>query len=146
MIRTEGVLVYDGDMVYTGETEYISFVAPYKGKRYKIEIREIGNEAFAMGDFFTRIYRSVDEVFENWSFPKGSKKKYRPGRRISSLDELKSQNVVVVYGKTYDMGWVRGWQFGRVYTLASKGAIRLAVPVRKPADKEEKHDKKDDRR
>ena len=87
---------------------------------------DIGNEAFVMGDFFTRIYRSVDEVFENWSFPKGSKKKYRPERRISSLDELKSQNVVVVYGKTYDMGWVRGWQFGRVYTLASKGAIRLA--------------------
>lgn len=59
-----------------------------------------------------------------------SKAKYRPGRKVRSLDDLMRQERVYHCGRTTPRGWFRGWQIHYAWMQIATGRLRIAVPRR----------------
>jgi hypothetical protein len=58
-----------------------------------------------------------------------SKRKYKPGEVISSLDELASQEFIYIRHKIYHRGWWQSLQFHFVKRHMDAGFIRKAERV-----------------
>lgn len=58
-----------------------------------------------------------------------SKRKYRPGGTITSLDELATQEFVYIHDKIYHRGWWQSLQFSFVKRKLDGGFIRKAERV-----------------
>ncbi len=50
-----------------------------------------------------------------------SKKKIRPGKKITSLNQLVSCEWVIVMGKPYHKGWVMSWQVSMALSYINRG-------------------------
>lgn len=58
-----------------------------------------------------------------------TKRKYREGGVIYTLDELMRQEIVIVNGKTTPKGWFTQWKLFMAMNFLERGMIRLAVPI-----------------
>lgn len=59
-----------------------------------------------------------------------SKRKYRRGSHIRSMDELVRQEVVFWMDKPTHKGWFMSWQLGMIAnTIGEKGIIYYAMPA-----------------
>lgn len=63
------------------------------------------------------------------------KRKFRPGGKIISLDEVARQEHIYFYDKIYHRGWFKSWQFGCMAAYLQQGVLRYAVR------EEEQHEK-----
>ena len=65
-------------------------------------------------------------------------RKYKAGRRITSLDDLAKQELIVFdtgnYQKTYHRGWFLSWPIRNVVCLMSGGCIFTAEPIREKSN------------
>lgn len=59
-----------------------------------------------------------------------SKRKYRKGGPILSLDELSRQEFVYVDHKITHCGWFQSWQFGYTKRMMEQGRICYAIKER----------------
>lgn len=59
-----------------------------------------------------------------------SKRKYRKGGPILSLDELARQEFVYVDHKITHFGWFQSWQFGYTKRMMEQGRICYAIKER----------------
>lgn len=57
-----------------------------------------------------------------------SKRKYRKGGRISTLEELMRQDVVIVNRKTTVKAWFEQWKLFMAVELLERGMIFQAIP------------------
>ena len=55
------------------------------------------------------------------------KRKFKPGGKIVSLDEVARQEHIYFYGKIYHCGWFGSWRFWRVAQQIQRGAFRYAI-------------------
>ena len=55
-----------------------------------------------------------------------SKRKYRPGEVIASLDELAAQEFIYIHNKIYHRGWWQSLQFRFINLHMDAGYIRKA--------------------
>ena len=58
-----------------------------------------------------------------------SKRKYRPGRQIHTLDELVNQDLVYFGKKITPSGWFMSWQLRLTTDYLNRGWIRSAVKI-----------------
>lgn len=58
-----------------------------------------------------------------------SKRKYKRGKQIRSLDEFFQHRMFIVNGKTFCAGWCRGWQLGLAQNYIRRGVAFVAVPL-----------------
>lgn len=58
-----------------------------------------------------------------------SKRKYRPGGVITSLDELAAQKFIYIHDKIYHMGFWQSLQFHFIKLKIDAGCIRKAERV-----------------
>lgn len=58
-----------------------------------------------------------------------SKRKYRPGLVITSLDDLAKQEFVYIHNKIYHSGWWQSLQFRFIKSKLEAGCIRKAERV-----------------
>lgn len=56
-----------------------------------------------------------------------SKRKYKKGALVKSLDELFLHEYFIVNGKTRHRGWVQSWQLGLARKYIERGAVYVAV-------------------
>ena len=59
--------------------------------------------------------------------PLPKKSKYKYGDRITSLNELVTQDFIIFSGRVYHIGWVLGWQLNMCNEYIKKGSIYKAV-------------------
>lgn len=57
------------------------------------------------------------------------KRKYKPGKVITSLDELSKQEFIYIHHKIYHCGFVFSMQFRLVKAYMDRGLIRKAERV-----------------
>lgn len=57
------------------------------------------------------------------------KRKYKKGRRITSLNELAEQEFVYFYDKITHNGWFMSWQFRMAKTFIDRGVLYTAEKV-----------------
>ncbi len=55
------------------------------------------------------------------------KRKFKPGDKIVSLDEVARQEHIYFYDKIYHQGWFWSWQFGWVEAQLRQGTLRYAI-------------------
>lgn len=55
------------------------------------------------------------------------KRKYRPGAKITSLDELAEQDFIYCNGKILHNGWFVSWPFRLAMNYIKWGSLRHAV-------------------
>lgn len=55
------------------------------------------------------------------------KRKYRPGGRISSMDELIKQEFIYCNGKILHNSWVKSWPVRLASSYIEWGSLRYAV-------------------
>lgn len=55
------------------------------------------------------------------------KRKYRPGPKIHSLNELMEQDFVYWWDKITPKGWFQRWQLCMAQKAIDRGSIRLAL-------------------
>lgn len=55
------------------------------------------------------------------------KRKYRPGEKITSLDELERQEFIYCNGKIMNNGWFMSWSFRLARDYIKRGSLRYAV-------------------
>ena len=55
------------------------------------------------------------------------KRKYRPGEKITSLDELEKQEFIYCNGKIMNNGWFMSWPFRLANGYMKNGMLRYAV-------------------
>ena len=55
------------------------------------------------------------------------KRKFKPGGKIVSLDEVARQEHICFYGKIYHCGWFGSWRFWWVAQQIQRGAFRYAI-------------------
>lgn len=65
-----------------------------------------------------------------------SKRKYRKGGKITSLDELAKQEFVYFFDKITHCGWFCSWQFRLVQRYIERGMLYYAV---REGEKENAH-------
>ena len=58
-----------------------------------------------------------------------SKRRYRPGPKITSLNELSEQEFVNWGGKITPRGWFMSWQILMAYQAINRGFIRQAIKI-----------------
>lgn len=58
-----------------------------------------------------------------------SKRKYRPGPPISTLDELVKQDFIYFFGRIMPHGWFMNWQLRLTTDYLNNGLIRSAVKI-----------------
>lgn len=56
-----------------------------------------------------------------------AKRKFRPGEKILSLDEVARQEHIYFHGKIYHRGWFKSWQIGWVAARIRFGELRYAI-------------------
>lgn len=56
-----------------------------------------------------------------------SKRKYRKGGKITSLDELAKQEFVYIFDKITHRGWFGSWQFSLAKRYIDRGWLYYAV-------------------
>ena len=57
-----------------------------------------------------------------------SRRKYKVGKKITSLDELIKQEFVYIYSKIYHQGWWKSYQFNYIIGCLARGVIYKAKP------------------
>jgi hypothetical protein len=55
-----------------------------------------------------------------------SKRKYRKGKPITSLDELSKQEFIYVFDKVTHCGWFMSWQFRLAKQFLERGFLYYA--------------------
>lgn len=55
------------------------------------------------------------------------KKKYHPGEKIYSLDELNKQKFIYCNGKILHEGWFKSWPFRLARYYIECGSLRYAI-------------------
>lgn len=55
------------------------------------------------------------------------KRKYHPGEKITSLDELEKQEFIYCNGKIMHEGWFKSWPFRLASNYIKWGSLRHAV-------------------
>lgn len=55
------------------------------------------------------------------------KRKFKPGGKIVSLDEMACQEHIYFYGKIYHRGWFGSWRFWWVAQQMQRGSFRYAI-------------------
>ena len=55
------------------------------------------------------------------------KRKYHPGEKITSLDELGRQEFIYCNGKIMHEGWFKSWPFRLASNYIKWGSLRYAV-------------------
>lgn len=63
------------------------------------------------------------------------KRKFRPGGKIVSLDEVARQEHIYFCDKIYHRGWFGSWQFGWVAARLRQGLLRYAIMEEKQDEK-----------
>ena len=63
-----------------------------------------------------------------------SKKKWKKGEPITSLDELVKQEIIFMFNKPTHYGWFMSCQFRMVYNLVREGRVFKAVPTAEVKD------------
>ncbi len=58
-----------------------------------------------------------------------SKRKYRPGQPIRTLDELVKQDLIYFFGRIMPRGWFLNWQLRLTTDYLNSGWIRSAVKI-----------------
>lgn len=58
-----------------------------------------------------------------------SKRKFKKGAQVKSLDELFQHEYFIVNGKTTHCGWCRAWQLGTARRYIERGCIHVAVKL-----------------
>lgn len=53
-------------------------------------------------------------------------KKYEPGKKIQTLDELAEQEFVICVGKVYHRGWFVSWPLRQCKALLDRGLLYTA--------------------
>lgn len=56
-------------------------------------------------------------------------KKYRPGPKVTSLNELMEQDFVYWHDKITPKGWFCSWQLRMAQDAIKYGVIRLAIKI-----------------
>ena len=56
-----------------------------------------------------------------------SKRKYRKGEKIASLDELAKQEFVYFFDKITHRGWFKSWQFSLAERYIARGCLYYAI-------------------
>lgn len=56
-------------------------------------------------------------------------KKYRPGPKVHSLNELMEQDFVYWWDKITPKGWFSSWQLSMAQKAIDRGIIRTAVKI-----------------
>lgn len=78
-------------------------------------------------------YLTAEEVFlriknhHSGFKPRRSKRKYRKGEPITSLEDLANQEFVYVHDKITHRGWFMSWQFRFAKDMLEKGVLHKAV-------------------
>ena len=57
------------------------------------------------------------------------KRKFRKGKRITSLDELAKQEFVYFFDKITHMGWFKSWQFRLAQSYVQSGFLYYAERI-----------------
>lgn len=57
------------------------------------------------------------------------KRKYRKGRKITSLGELSRQEFIYFYNKITHRGWFTSWQIAMAQRLIDRGCLYKAEKV-----------------
>lgn len=57
------------------------------------------------------------------------KRKYRPGDKITSLDELEKQEFIYCNGKIMNNGWFMSWPFRLARDYIKWGSLIYAVKI-----------------
>lgn len=60
---------------------------------------------------------------------KPTKKEYRPGSKVHSLNELMEQDFVYWWDKITPKGWFLNWQLRMAQEAIDRGIIRTAVKI-----------------
>lgn len=58
-----------------------------------------------------------------------SKRKFKPGEPVKSLDDFMKHEWFIVNGKTYHRGWVLSWQLGTAQRYVERGMAYVAQPL-----------------
>ena len=58
-----------------------------------------------------------------------SRRKYRPGPKITSLNELMEQEFVYWNNKITPKGWFQSWQIRMAQCAIDRGIIRQAIKI-----------------
>lgn len=58
-----------------------------------------------------------------------SKKRYRPGPKIHSLNELMEQDFVYWVDKIEPKAWFQNWQIHMAQYVIERGSIRQAIKI-----------------
>lgn len=66
-----------------------------------------------------------------------SRRKYKKGAPVKSLDELFLHEYFIVNGKTQHRGWVQSWQLGLAKQYIDRGVVFVAEPITEAANSEE---------
>lgn len=56
-------------------------------------------------------------------------KAYRPGDKITSLDELMKQELVYFNHKITNKGWFQNWQIGWANHYMQRGFVRKTIKI-----------------
>ncbi len=57
------------------------------------------------------------------------KRKYRPGPKVHSLNELMEQDFVYWRNKVTPKGWFQSWQLHMAQEAINRGIIRQAIKI-----------------
>ena len=57
------------------------------------------------------------------------KRKYRKGKKITSLDELANQQFIYLHDKITHRGWFASWQFSSVLRYIDRGCLYYAEKI-----------------
>lgn len=66
-----------------------------------------------------------------------SRRKYKKGALVTSLDEFFLHEYFIVNGKTQHKGWCRAWQLGLAKQYIDRGVVFVAEPITEAASGEE---------
>ncbi len=71
------------------------------------------------------LYGMLEKMAEQNS--KNSRSKYRPGEKITSLDEMAQQEFIYHIEKVYHAGWFLSWQIKTAEHAIRAGTIKKAI-------------------
>ena len=63
------------------------------------------------------------------------KRKYRKGKRITSLDDLSNQEFIYFFNKITHKGWFMSWQFRLAQSYIERGYLWFAEMITPGDDK-----------
>lgn len=58
-----------------------------------------------------------------------AQKKYRPGPKVHSLNELMEQDFIYWGGKIEPKKWFQNWQLHMAQSVVDNGSLRLAIKI-----------------